>query len=129
MSASSEPRDEKKVILESGLEVKPVYTAQDVEASGGYGGVGLPGEWPFTRGIHPQMYRKRPFTMRQYSGFGTASETNERFKYLISHGQTGLNVAFDLPTQMGIDSDDAMAVGEVGRVSRCRSPSTARPRS
>jgi methylmalonyl-CoA mutase N-terminal domain/subunit len=116
MSASSEPRDEKKVILESGLEVKPVYTAQDVEASGGYGGVGLPGEWPFTRGIHPQMYRKRPFTMRQYSGFGTASETNERFKYLISHGQTGLNVAFDLPTQMGIDSDDAMAVGEVGRV-------------
>jgi methylmalonyl-CoA mutase, N-terminal domain len=102
--------------LESGIPVKPVYGPEDVEASGGFGGVGEPGVYPFTRGIHAQMYRKRPFTMRQYSGFGTAKETNERFQYLIANGQTGLNVAFDLPTQIGLDSDDPMAEGEVGRV-------------
>lgn len=114
--SASEKQEEKKVVLESGIEVKPVYTADDLESSGGADDVGRPGEFPFTRGIHPMMYRKRPFTMRQYSGFGTATETNERFKYLISHGQTGLNVAFDLPTQIGYDSDDPMAEGEVGRV-------------
>ena len=101
---------------ESGLQVKPIYTAEDLEASGGSDGVGQPGEFPYTRGIHPGMYRTRPWTMRQYSGFGTAAETHERFLYLIKHGQTGLNVAFDLPTQCGYDSDDAMAEGEVGRV-------------
>jgi len=101
---------------ESGLEIKPVYKAEDVEASGGFGGVGAPGEFPFTRGVHPSMYRKQPWTMRQYSGFGTAAETHERFLYLIKNGQTGLNVAFDLPTQCGLDSDDPMAEGEVGRV-------------
>ena len=84
--------------------------------SGGWAGIGRPGEFPFTRGIHPHMYRERPWTMRQYSGFGTAAETHERFLYLIKHGQTGLNVAFDLPTQCGLDSDDPMAEGEVGRV-------------
>ncbi|MCP4655780.1 MAG: methylmalonyl-CoA mutase, partial [bacterium] len=110
------PEDEGRLFWESGLEIKPVYTAEDVEASGGWDGVGRPGEYPFTRGIHPLMYRKRPFTMRQYSGFGTAAETHERFLYLIRHGQTGLNVAFDLPTQCGFDSDDPMAEGEVGRV-------------
>jgi methylmalonyl-CoA mutase N-terminal domain/subunit len=104
------------VVWESGLEIKPVYAAEDVEASGGWDGVGRPGEYPFTRGIHPFMYRQRPWTMRQYSGFGTAAETHERFLYLIQHGQTGLNVAFDLPTQCGLDSDDPMAEGEVGRV-------------
>ncbi|MCP4962530.1 MAG: methylmalonyl-CoA mutase [Actinomycetia bacterium] len=104
------------VVWESGLEIKPVYSAEDVEASGGSGGIGRPGEYPFTRGIHPLMYRRRPFTMRQYSGFGTAAETHQRFLYLIRHGQTGLNVAFDLPTQCGLDSDDPMAEGEVGRV-------------
>jgi methylmalonyl-CoA mutase N-terminal domain/subunit len=104
------------VVLESGIAVKPVYTAEDVEASGGYEGVGRPGEFPFTRGIHPTMYRSRPWTMRQYSGFGTAEETRERFKFLIETGNTGLNVAFDLPTQIGLDSDDPMAAGEVGRV-------------
>ncbi len=108
--------DDPKVIWESGLEIKPVYTAGDVEASGGYKDVGEPGEYPYTRGIHPLMYRKRPWTMRQYSGFGTAKETHKRFLYLIRHGQTGLNVAFDLPTQCGLDSDDPMASGEVGRV-------------
>ena len=101
---------------ESGLEVQPVYTAEDVEQSGGFAGVGQPGEYPYTRGIHPAMYRKRPWTMRQYSGFGTAAETHERFLWLIKHGQTGLNVAFDLPTQCGLDSDDPMAESEVGRV-------------
>jgi len=102
--------------LESGIDVKPVYGPEDVEATGGWRWVGQPGEYPFTRGIHPLMYRKRPFTMRQYSGFGTARETNERFKWLIANGQTGLNVAFDLPTQIGLDSDDPMAEAEVGRV-------------
>ena len=101
---------------ESGLEIREVYTADDVESSGGSDGIGEPGEYPYTRGIHPLMYRKRPWTMRQYSGFGTAEETHERFLYLIKHGQTGLNVAFDLPTQCGLDSDDPMASGEVGRV-------------
>jgi methylmalonyl-CoA mutase, N-terminal domain len=76
----------------------------------------LPGEFPFTRGIHPDMYRTRLWTMRQYAGFGTAEESNERYRYLLSHGVTGLSVAFDLPTQMGMDSDHALAAGEVGRV-------------
>ncbi|MBT3218588.1 MAG: methylmalonyl-CoA mutase, partial [Proteobacteria bacterium] len=101
---------------ESGLEIKPIYTADDVNASGGTNDIGAPGDYPYTRGIHANMYRQRPFTMRQYSGFGTSAETHERFLYLIRHGQTGLNVAFDLPTQCGFDSDDPMAEGEVGRV-------------
>ncbi len=113
MSTKHQPE---RVAWESGLEIKPVYTAEDLERSGGATGIGTPGEYPFTRGIHPLMYRKRPFTMRQYSGFGTAAETHERFLYLIENGQTGLNVAFDLPTQCGLDSDDPMAEGEVGRV-------------
>jgi methylmalonyl-CoA mutase N-terminal domain/subunit len=104
------------VTLESGIEVNPVYGPEDVERTGGWDAIGEPGVYPFTRGIHPLMYRKRPFTMRQYSGFGTARETNERFKWLIENGQTGLNVAFDLPTQIGLDSDDPMAEAEVGRV-------------
>ena len=101
---------------ECGLEVDPVYDADALEESGGAAGIGVAGQYPFTRGIHPLMYRKRPWTMRQYSGFGTAAETHERFLYLIRHGQTGLNVAFDLPTQCGYDSDHPMAEGEVGRV-------------
>src|SRR6516162_1171753 len=75
-----------------------------------------PGRYPYTRGIYPDMYRRRLWTMRQYSGFGTARETNRRFHYLLGHGQTGLSVAFDLPTQMGYDSDVPRAAGEVGRV-------------
>ena len=104
------------VVLESGIEVKPLYTREDVLTSGGEEGIGRPGDYPFTRGIHPLMYRKRPFTMRQYAGFGTPEETRQRFAYLIERGQTGLNVAFDLPTQVGLDSDDPAAEGEVGRV-------------
>ena len=101
---------------ESGIEIQPLYTAEDVAASGGLAMLGEPGAYPFTRGIHPLMYRKQPFTMRQYTGFGNAADTNRRFKFLIDNGQTGLNVAFDLPTQCGLDSDDAQAEGEVGRV-------------
>src|SRR3954463_5979125 len=78
--------------------------------------IGAPGEYPFTRGIQPTMYRGKLWTMRQYAGFGSAAETNERFKYLLANGQTGLSVAFDLPTQMGLDSDHALAAGEVGKV-------------
>lgn len=107
-----------KVELQSGIEVKPVYTPADLEQVGfSYEqDLGDPGEFPFTRGIHPLGYRSRNWTTRQYTGFGTPEQTNERFKLMISHGQTGLNVAFDLPTQMGYDSDDPMAEGEVGRV-------------
>ena len=108
--------DPNPVFNESGLEIKPLYTADDIERSGGAGDIGSPGEFPFTRGIHKAMYRKRPWTMRQYAGFGTPQETNQRFAYLIAQGQTGLNVAFDLPTQVGLDSDDPLAQGEVGRV-------------
>jgi len=104
------------VYWESGLEILPVYGPEELEKSGGTKDVTPPGEFPFTRGIHPYMYRTRPFTMRQYSGFGTAAETHERFLFLIENGNTGLNVAFDLPTQCGLDSDDPMAEGEIGRV-------------
>ncbi len=106
------------VIYESGIHVKPLYSPKDLEEIGFNYEMDLadPGQYPFTRGIHPLGYRSRAWTTRQYTGFGTPEETNERFKLMISHGQTGLNVAFDLPTQMGYDSDDEMAEGEVGRV-------------
>ena len=105
-----------EIILESGIKVNPVYSPEDIERTGSLSDIGAPGEYPFTRGIHPLMYCKRPFTIRQYAGFGTPSETHERFLYLIKNGQTGLNVAFDLATQTGFDSDDPQAYGEVGRV-------------
>ncbi|MFQ5420205.1 MAG: methylmalonyl-CoA mutase [Anaerolineae bacterium] len=109
-------KDTTKILLESGIEVSPLYTDDDVTRTGSSADIGSPGQYPFTRGIHPEMYRKRPFTIRQYAGFGTPTETHERFLYLIKNGQTGLNVAFDLPTQTGLDSDDPRAAGEVGRV-------------
>jgi len=96
---------------DSGIEVEPVYTEHDVEGRE----LGLPGEFPFTRGPYKDMYRGRPWTIRQYAGFASAEETNERFRYLLEQGQTGLSVAFDLPTQLGYDSDDPRAAGEVGR--------------
>jgi methylmalonyl-CoA mutase N-terminal domain/subunit len=107
-----------EVIYQSGISVKPVYTPQDLEAVGfDYEkDLGDPGQYPFTRSLHPQGYRSRAWTTRQYTGFGTPQETNKRFHMMIDHGQTGLNVAFDLPTQMGYDSDDPKVVGEVGRV-------------
>src|SRR5918997_625744 len=101
---------------ESGLEVKPLYRPDDLQGFEYPDKLGDPGEYPFTRGPYPNMYRGRPWTMRQYAGFGMAKETNERFKYLTENGQTGLSVAFDLPTQMGRDSDHALALGEVGKV-------------
>ncbi|MFQ6109324.1 MAG: methylmalonyl-CoA mutase [Candidatus Aminicenantales bacterium] len=106
----------KEVILESGIKVRPVYGPEDIRNLDFERDLGKPGEYPFTRGIHPLMYRKRPWTMRQYSGFGTARETNERFRWLLEQGQTALNVAFDLPTQLGLDSDEPFAEEEVGRV-------------
>ena len=107
-----------EVILQSGIRIKPVYTPQDLEdVSFDYTqDLADPGTYPFTRGIHKLGYRSRAWTTRQYTGFGTPRETNERFKLMISQGQTGLNVAFDLPTQLGFDSDDPLATGEVGRV-------------
>jgi len=104
------------VILESGIEVKPIYGPDDVADIEYDEDIGEPGAYPYTRGIHKYMYRYRPWTMRQYAGFGTPRESNERFKYLIDHGQNALNVAFDLPSQMGLDSDHPLAWGEVGRV-------------
>jgi methylmalonyl-CoA mutase N-terminal domain/subunit len=96
---------------DSGLFLKPVYRATDAGPE-----PAPPGEFPFTRGIYPEMYRRRPWTIRQYAGFGTAAETNGRFRYLLQQGQTGLSVAFDLPTQIGHDADSPMARGEVGKV-------------
>jgi methylmalonyl-CoA mutase N-terminal domain/subunit len=96
---------------DSGIEVKPVYTEDDLEEAA----LALPGEFPFTRGPYRDMYRGKPWTIRQYAGFASAEETNARFRYLLAHGQTGLSVAFDLPTQLGYDSDDPLAEGEVGR--------------
>jgi methylmalonyl-CoA mutase N-terminal domain/subunit len=122
MGVATYIKDEKdaiqEVVLQSGIKVKPVYTPEDLDRVGFDYRKDLadPGEFPFTRGIHPLGFRSRNWTTRQYTGFGTPEETNERFKLMISHGQTGLNVAFDLPTQMGYDSDDPMAEGEVGRV-------------
>ncbi len=101
---------------ESGIEVGPLYRPEDVEGLEYEKSLADPGEYPYTRGPYPSMYRGRPWTMRQYAGFGTARETNERFKYLIDNGQTGLSVAFDLPTQMGRDSDHPLTLGEVGKV-------------
>jgi len=99
---------------DSGLPLERVYGPADVELDP-VGDLGEPGAFPFTRGIHPGMYRDRLWTMRQYAGFGTARGTNARYRYLLERGQTGLSVAFDLPTQMGMDSDDPRALGEVGR--------------
>ncbi|MDQ4063540.1 MAG: methylmalonyl-CoA mutase family protein [Actinomycetota bacterium] len=101
---------------ESGIEIKPVYRPGDSNGSDYAEKLADPGEYPYTRGVYPSMYRGRPWTMRQYAGFGTATETNARFKYLTEQGQTGLSVAFDLPTQMGRDSDHPLALGEVGKV-------------
>ncbi|MFQ5670574.1 MAG: methylmalonyl-CoA mutase [Acidobacteriota bacterium] len=100
----------------SGLEVPPLPTALDLDEAFDLTELGFPGEYPFTRGIQATMYRARPWTMRQYAGFGSAEESNRRYRYLLQQGTTGLSVAFDLPTQMGYDSDHPMAGGEVGRV-------------
>ncbi|MEA2646745.1 MAG: methylmalonyl-CoA mutase, N-terminal domain [Chloroflexota bacterium] len=111
-------RGERKSAFEtpSGLPVDIVYTPADVADVDYERDLGMPGQYPFTRGIQPNMYRGRAWSIRQYAGFGTAEESNKRFKFLLEHGQPGLSVAFDLPTQMGMDSDDPRADGEVGQV-------------
>jgi methylmalonyl-CoA mutase N-terminal domain/subunit len=116
LKAAPERRD--RFATSSDLEIADLYTAADLESIGfsAERDLGLPGEYPFTRGVQPTMYRSRFWTMRQYAGFATAEETNQRFRYLLDQGQTGLSVAFDLPTQMGYDSDAPEAAGEVGRV-------------
>ncbi len=111
MAETREPRR-----TPSDIEIAPVYTEADVVDVNLPDRLGSPGEFPFTRGVHPTMYRGRLWTMRQYAGFGSAEETNKRFRYLLDHGQTGLSIAFDLPTQMGYDSDDPVAATEVGKV-------------
>ena len=98
----------------SGVPIKPLYTPEDVEGDPDEK-LGYPGEYPYTRGVYPTMYRGRLWTVRQFAGFGDAADTNKRFKYLIEHGQNGLSVAFDMPTLMGLDSDSPMSPGEVGR--------------
>jgi methylmalonyl-CoA mutase N-terminal domain/subunit len=110
-----EPEREALFTTISGEEVKPLYTPEDLTETDAERDIGYPGEYPFTRGVYPSMYRGRLWTMRQFAGFGTAEETNERFRYLLEHGQTGLSTAFDMPTLMGHDSDHARSLGEVGR--------------
>jgi methylmalonyl-CoA mutase N-terminal domain/subunit len=109
--ASTPERDTSFTTL-SGEPIGPLYTEADLPAAEE---IGVPGEYPFTRGVYPSMYRGRLWTMRQFAGFGTAEETNERFRYLLDHGQTGLSTAFDMPSLMGLDSDHARSLGEVGR--------------
>jgi methylmalonyl-CoA mutase N-terminal domain/subunit len=100
----------------SGLPLEPLYTEESLAGWDAEEALGYPGEFPYTRGIYPSMYRGRLWTMRQYAGFGSAAESNQRYRYLLSKGQSGLSVAFDLPTQIGMDSDHALALGEVGKV-------------
>ncbi len=106
--------DDPRRITDSGIEIERLYTEEDV-AENLDERLGEPGEYPFTRGVHPEMYRSRMWTMRQYAGYATATETNARFRYLLDHNATGLSMAFDLPTQLGRDSDDPLCLGEVGR--------------
>ncbi|MGQ9556986.1 MAG: acyl-CoA mutase large subunit family protein [Desulfurispora sp.] len=110
------PERQAEFVTDSGISLHTVYTPDDLAGADYARDLALPGEYPFTRGVQPNMYRGRLWTMRQYAGFGSAEETNERFKYLLEQGQTGLSVAFDLPTQIGYDSDHPMARGEVGKV-------------
>jgi methylmalonyl-CoA mutase, N-terminal domain len=107
--------DDPRKFTDSGIETKVVYDESDIADLDLQERLGKPGEYPFTRGIHPEMYRSRRWTMRQYAGYATATETNIRYRYLLEHGSTGLSMAFDLPTQLGRDSDDPRCLGEVGR--------------
>jgi methylmalonyl-CoA mutase, N-terminal domain len=115
-SLTKSPERQQEFTTASFEPVKPLYGPDDVDGAQYLDAIGYPGEFPYTRGIQPTMYRGRLWTMRQYAGFGTARESNERYRYLLSQGQSGLSVAFDLPTQIGYDSDDPLAYGEVGKV-------------
>jgi methylmalonyl-CoA mutase, N-terminal domain len=100
----------------SDIEIKRLYTPEDLESRATMDDLSSPGEFPYTRGVQPTMYRSRFWTMRQYAGFASAEESNNRYKYLLQQGQTGLSIAFDLPTQIGYDSDHVLSEGEVGKV-------------
>src|SRR4030081_3157439 len=117
-SVPAAPRSERKekFTTYSGLPLEPLYTAENLASQNPEENIGYPGEFPYTRGIYPTMYRGRFWTMRQYAGFGSAAESNQRYRYLLGKGQSGLSVAFDLPTQIGMDSDHPLALGEVGKV-------------
>src|SRR5258707_12326097 len=104
--------DDPRRFTDSGIEVSELYTEADVPADLD---LGEPGEFPYTRGVHREMYRKQTWTMRQYAGYASAKESNERYRYLLSKGSTGLSMAFDLPTQLGLDSDNPRCLGEAGR--------------
>ncbi|WP_337833201.1 acyl-CoA mutase large subunit family protein [Desulfoscipio gibsoniae] len=113
--AAKRPERQTNFATDSGIDINTVYTPENLTGVQ-YNDLGFPGEYPYTRGVQPNMYRGRLWTMRQYAGFGTSEETNKRFRYLLDQGQTGLSVAFDLPTQIGYDSDDQLSMGEVGKV-------------
>src|SRR4051794_41696910 len=110
------PAEEAERRTSSEIPVRRFYTPRDVAGLPYEERLGDPGQYPYTRGLYPDMYRKRPWTMRQYAGYSSAAESNRRYRYLLSQGTTGLSVAFDLPTQIGYDSDSPVARGEVGRV-------------
>jgi len=110
------PQREQPPTTVSNVPIEPLYTPESLIDFDPETDLGYPGQYPFTRGVHASMYRSRLWTMRQFAGFGTPRQTNERFKFLLAKGQTGLSTAFDLPSLMGLDSDDPRAVGEVGRV-------------
>jgi len=113
---ASEKKGKSKFFTSSKIEINTVYTKSDLKNFDPSLDLGEPGSFPFTRGVYPDMYRHRLWTKRQYAGFGTAEESNKRYHYLLEQGQTGLSIAFDLPTQLGLDSDHTLAQGEVGKV-------------
>src|SRR3989338_7304222 len=110
------PESKEVFTTESGIPVKRLYTPADVAGTDYLSDINFPGEFPYTRGVYPTMYRGRLWTMRMHAGFGSAKDTNKRFRYLLQGGMRGLSMAFDLPTQLGYDSDDPLAEGSVGRV-------------
>jgi len=113
--ASQSPERRDRFVTTSGLPIERLYTLEDIAGLDYLADVGFPGKYPFVRGIHYNGYRGRLWTMRMFAGFGTAEETNARFKYLLDHGETGLSVAFDMPTLMGYDTDSPQAMGEFGK--------------
>src|SRR5947199_10476688 len=115
-TAAAPPAEEAERRTSSEIPVRRFYTPRDLGGIPYEETLGDPGQYPYSRGLYPDMYRKRPWTMRQYAGYSSAAESNRRYRYLLSQGTTGLSVAFDLPTQIGYDSDSPVARGEVGRV-------------
>src|SRR3989475_3239678 len=114
--AAAAPTREQPPTTVSSVPIEPLYTPESLNGFDADADLGYPGQYPFTRGVHATMYRSRLWTMRQFAGFGTPRQTNERFRFLLEKGQTGLSTAFDLPTLMGLDSDDPRSLGEVGRL-------------